>query len=313
VHVLAEAQEKLAEVTEYPVAPFISMIGCITVLALSQVVEGVVTSRRIARRQAALTAAKEAKEAKNAAAADTAASSAASTAAGGNAVALGVGAARRGGEEKLVSIELPMIGNGGGEQQPQRQHAGADSMKEHQRQLMEKLSLAKLAVHAEEGGEEDASHCSGGKDCGHQMDEVALAVLEAGRLPLSEASSLNTPRNKSRSNSLTIFDSPKAAGGPGLSGSGRKYHRSAAARRMDLMERRSSSFQLSHQHGGHHDAEHIVYSFKTEGLVVAYLMEIGACSAFRGCLCVCVYLHIPYVPVCGPRPGLSPDRLEHAS
>lgn len=296
VHVLAEAQEKLAEVTEYPVGPFLAMIGCITVLALSQVVEGIVTSRRIARRQAALAARDAKKEA--AAAEGTAASSAASTAAA--LAALGLpptgGVELSAVSEAAASVENGTAGdtvrgsNGGNGESSASEH---QQLREHHRQLVEKLSLAKLAVPGGEadGGDQGGGVGGGGQQALQQMDEVALAVLEAGRVPLSEASSLNTPR-KSRSNSLTMFESPRnvccghgggGGGALGLSGSGRNYHKSAAARRKDLVERRSMSFQLfgghghEHGHGGHNDAAHIVYSFQKESsLVIAYLMEIGA-------------------------------------
>ncbi len=274
MHVLAEAQERLAEVTDYPLAPFISMIGCITVLALSQVVEGIVTSRRIARRQAALAAVKQANEAGKASAAGaeagagagegTAASSAASTGAGiGGAVGLKLCAGRGGEAGAIEPVGAAGAGARGGAEEEEE---AANPVKEHHRQLVERLSLANLTVHEEGEGESE-----NGEQGRAEMDKVALAMMESGRLPLalSEASSLNTPRHKAH----TMFDySPR---GLGLSGSGRGYHRSASARRRDLMERRSSSFHM-HGSGGHHDAKHIVYSFKKESLIVAYLMEIGA-------------------------------------
>lgn len=286
MHVLAEAQEQLAELTDYPVAPVISMVGCITVLALTQVVEGIVTGRRMARRLAKQKAAKEARAAataERAAAASTAGAASMTPTAAAAVLALG---GNGGG-----LVELTTTPRGSGEEAA----GGVDPMHEHQRQLMEKLSLARLTVPEEEGVSSAPTSADGRQPPqqqetgGVRYDETALAAMEAGRAPLcSETSSLNTPRNYSRANSLTPRNNPNAdlmdlsrsfgpastsSRGGGRGGGGAWYLRSPSSKRAASMTRRQSSFQLFHQHG--HEGS-IVYSFKKEeSVIVAYLMEIG--------------------------------------
>lgn len=157
---LPDAHERFAAVTDYPAAFCVAMAGCLLVLVLSQVVEGIVTARRRQRRQTA-------------------------------------------------AVEAAVAGAGAGEE----------------------TSATAVKAAAAPG----AATGVGASGAGGDMEAAAAAV-------------------------------PVANGGE------------------ERLKRLRSSFEVQHQHvegqhherhGGHHDAEHIVASFKRDSIVVAYLMEIG--------------------------------------
>jgi len=260
VHVLAEANETLGDLVDFPLAHFVAMMGSIVVLALSQIVDGLVTSMSERGKPPGP-------------------SGGAAEGAGG----IGLVDLVRGASTSLSKVVIstpdpplpldraPYCFPGDAlerdeiEQQQQQQH------------LTPSHRLCPLTTSGN-GTDSDSSN-----EAQHDSSLSSLPTF-SGRSKKPVGLSIDPPSTPIMSPAVPEevpiqypFVSPRAQ-------SALKTALAAGAKQKELarhqqMFGRDNSFNhAGHDHGrgrGHNDAVHVVQAFKTHSLVIAYIMEVG--------------------------------------
>lgn len=258
VHVLAEANETLEEVVDFPLAFFVAMMGSIIVLALSQVVDGLVNSMEVAAAARAASRRALSVEMSNLQLQQQQEEVGAGS----------LGSSLKTASTRIVKTGIPDIDALAEEQRTGNSTDSDGSSDSH--------SLAPLAIGGHEPlQEQESSETSPGgtvrskKPPGLSITPPEVTIVTVDPSPTAAETKVAypfiTPRTAQHFQLSTTKLVRKTSGG-GFRDTPTAGDRSHA----------HLAHAHSHVHGeGHNDAAHIVHGFKSRSLVIAYMMEIG--------------------------------------
>jgi len=259
VHVLSEANETLADLVDFPLAHFVAMMGSIVVLALSQVVDGLVTSMAERGKPP-----------------------------GPSAGAVGgidlVDLVRGGTGSSLSKVMISAPESSPSDRAPYcfpedtHEHDDVEKQHQHLTHSQRQFLLAAGGNTTDSDSSSDAQHASSPitlptptsrtkKPVGLSIDPPPPPTL----YDMSPAVSEDLPKSYP-------FVSPRAQSSLKTALAARSKQKELVRHQSTFGRENASSSHVGHDHGGgggHNDAVHVVQAFKKHSLVIAYIMEVG--------------------------------------